>query len=162
MKNIKGEVRRLLNRVAELNEENEGLKRESSAIRMIEKNNTEISSSIKKIDDLMSELETYEPISSDDGTFTAYKKRIGKSGVDMDLVLNTGLFNWFVQNHPECLELNLRKAEAVLGVDLSAYAKRDAYDIYTVSTDEDYRYIAALLSDYHDSQLAANKTENTQ
>ena len=149
-KNVEEMILARLNEIADLNEENEGIKRESSTLKRLIKNTDRISSLITEVDELMAERDITTPISSRDGTFTAYKKRIGKSGVDMDAILQTGLFMWFAKNHPECLELNLKKAEMVTGLDLSAYAKRQAYDIYTVSKDEDYRYIAELLSDYHD------------
>lgn len=148
--NIKETIKNKMNLIAELNEENEGIKKESSSFKVVMKNSERISELVKEVDRLMESVDDYEPISSDDGTFTAYRMRVAKNGVNMQQILSTGLFAWFVQYHPECLELNLKKAEEVTGLDLSAYAKRDGYNKYTVSTNEDYRYIMDLISDYHD------------
>lgn len=155
---IEKNLRDKLNEAAQLNEENEGIMRESATAKILRRNDERIKQLIEQIDGLMALRDDPQPISSDDGTFTAYKKVIGMSGVDMEKVMATGLMAWFIQYHPECLVLDLRKAQAVLGCDLSGYAKRQAYAMYTVSKDEDYRYVAELLSDYHD-EMAEKENE---
>jgi len=157
-KMIEKKIRNKLNEASELNEQNEGIMKESVTAKMLRHNDERIKQLIEQIDGLMALRDDPQPISSDDGTFTAYKKVIGMSGVDMEKVMTTGLIAWFIQYHPECLVLDLRKAQAVLGCDLSGYAKRQAYAMYTVSKDEDYRYVAELLSDYHD-EMAEKEDE---
>ena len=145
----------LLDEVADLQVENENIQHDSVSTRRLINNTVKMEEMMKEIDKLMGELSQYghvEPISSRDGTFTAYEKTIGMSGVDMDAIMNTGLFEWFMKNHPECFVLDLRKAAAVLGQDLSGYALRPAYKMYTVSKDEDYRYIADLLAAYREEK----------
>lgn len=145
----------LLDEVADLQVENEEIQRDSMSTKRLIANTKEMEKKIEEIDELMGELSKHgqvEPISSRDGTFTAYEKTIGMSGVDMDTIMNTGLFEWFMKNHPECFVLDLRKAAAVIGQDLSGYALRPAYKMYTVSKDEDYRYIAELLAKYRDEK----------
>lgn len=149
-KAIEKKILSRLDEAAELNEQNEGIMKESVTAKMLRRNDERIKSLFTEIDELMALRDDDQPISSSDGTMTAYKKVIGMSGVDMDKVMATGLMAWFIQHHPECLVLDLRRAQAVLGCDLSGYAKRQAYAMYTVSKDEDYRYIAELISDYHD------------
>lgn len=148
-------IQNLLDEVADLQVENEEIQRDSVSTKRLIANTEKMEKKIDEIDELMGELSKQghvEPISSRDGTFTAYEKTIGMSGVDMDAIMKTGLFEWFMKNHPECFVLDLRKAAAVLGQDLSGYALRPAYKMYTVSKDEDYRYIAELLAAYREEK----------
>ena len=148
-------IKELLNDTADLQVENEEIQHDSVSTKRMISNHEKMKANIEKIDDLMGELSEYgpvEPISSRDGTFTAYEKTIGMSGVDMDAIMNTGLFEWFMKYHKECFVLDLRKAAAVLGQDLSGYALRPAYKMYTVSKDEDYKYIAELLAAYREEK----------
>lgn len=150
------QIRCLLDEAADLQVENEDIQRDSSAVKRMTGNVEKIQSNINKIDELMGQLSEYgpvDPISSRDGTFTAYEKSIGMSGVDMNAIMNTGLFEWFMKYHPECFILDLRKAGEVIGMDLSGYAVRPAYKMYTVSKDEDYRYVAKILSDYKEEKI---------
>ena len=149
------EIQYLLDEVADLQVENENIQHDSMSTKRMISNHEKMRANIEKIDDLMGELSEYgpvEPISSRDGTFTAYEKTIGMSGVDMNAIMNTGLFEWFMKYHKECFVLDLRKAAAVLGQDLSGYALRPAYKMYTVSKDEDYKYIADLLAAYREEK----------
>ena len=96
-----------------------------------------------------------EPVSSQDGTFVAYPKRVGMSGVDMDRVIQTGILDWFIANKLyQYLSLDLVKIRDELGMDLSGYALRDAYTKYTVSTDEDYQYVVKVIDEYREKKNA--------
>ena len=162
VKKLKEEIKKELDEVSDLQVENEGIRDDSVLTKKMFFNVKIMSEKIEKIDELMGELSKYEkvePISSRDGTFTAYEKPIGMSGVDMDKVRATGLFMWFIENHPECLILDLRKAQEVTGLDLSGYAVRPAYKMYSVSKDEDYRYIAKIISDYRDEKQSMDYEE---
>ena len=151
-KNIDQMIKDRLNAVAERNLENEGLVHDSQVIKRIKKNTELNQIAIREIDDLMAIRDSAVPISSDDGTFTAYKKRVGQSGVDMDRLSQTGLIDWFYANAKQYLSLDLIKIRDELGIDLSAYAVRQAYDMYTVSTDENFRYVLKLLEEYHEEK----------
>lgn len=149
-KKLVDSIRDRLNEVAELSEENEGIIRESATVKRLYKNAERIEKLIVEVDDLMGKRNESTPISSDDGTYTAYKQTIGASGVDMDAVRRTGLFEWFYKNHPECLLLDLKMASEILGQSLAAYVKRASYYQYNVSRDEDYRTMRKIISDYYD------------
>ena len=141
-----------LDRIAEMNLRNESLIRDSILFRDIIKNNDDIGVLKEKVASIMEKYQIDEPVSSQDGTFVAYPKRVGMSGVDMERVMATGLFKWFMTHHPECFDLNLRKAEAVTGMDLSGYAIRDAYTMYSVSTDEDYQFVVKAIDEYREKK----------
>ena len=143
-----------LDKMAEKNLKNEAVIRDSILFREVAKNNDEIDELSKKVSSIMEKYQIDEPVSSQDGTFVAYPKRVGMSGVDMEKILATGLFQWFMMYHPECFILDLRKAEAVTGMDLSAYAIRDAYTMYSVSTDEDYQYVVKVIDEYREKKNA--------
>lgn len=149
-KNIDQMIKDKLNEVAERNLENEGLIHDSQAFKIVKRNTKLNEIAIKEIDELMAIRDSNDPISSDDGTFTAYKKRVGQFGVDVERLNQTGLIDWFYKNAREYLSLDLIKIRDELGIDLSAYAVRQAYDMYTVSTDENFRYVLKLLEEYHD------------
>lgn len=149
-KKLVDSIRDRLNEVAELSEENEGIVRESATVKRLYKNAERIEKLIVEVDDLMGKRNESTPISSDDGTYTAYKQTIGASGVDMDALRKTGLIDWFYLNHPECLLLDLKMASEILGQSLAGYVKRPAYYQYNVSRDEDYRTMRKIISDYYD------------
>ena len=152
LKDIDQMIKDRLNRVAERNLENEGLIHDSQVFKRVKKNNELNEMDIREIDDLMAIRDSATPISSDDGTFTAYKKRVAQAGVDTNRLLNTGLIDWFYQNAKQYLSLDLIRIRDELGIDLSAYAMRQAYDMYTVSTDEDFRYVKKLIEEYHEKK----------
>ena len=152
-KNIDQMIKDRLNNVAGRNLENEGLIHDSQTFKIVKRNTRLNEIDIKEIDELMAIRDSNEPISSDDGTFTAYKKRVGQSGVDTERLLETGLIDWFYQNARQYLSLDLIRIRDELGIDLSAYAIRPAYDMYTVSTDEDFRYVLKLIEKYHEEKM---------
>ena len=156
MSNNKGKrlVQAELDKMAEKNLKNEAVIRDSILFREVAKNNDEIDDLSKKVSSIMEKYHIDEPVSSQDGTFVAYPKRVGMSGVDMEKILATGLFQWFMTYHPECFVLDLRKAEAITGMDLSGYAVRDAYTMYSVSTDEDYQYVVKVIDEYREKKNA--------
>ena len=140
-----------LDKMAEKNLKNEAVIRDSILFKEVAKNNDEIDDLSKKVSSIMEKYQIDEPVSSQDGTFVAYPKRVGMSGVDMDRVIQTGILDWFIANKLyQYLSLNLIKIRDELGMDLSGYAIRDAYTMYSVSTDEDYKYMVNVIDRYRE------------
>ena len=144
-----------LDKMAEKNLKNEAVIKDSILFRDVAKNNDEIEDLKEKVSSIMEKYHIDEPVSSQDGTFVAYPKRVGMSGVDMDRVIQTGILDWFIANKLyQYLSLDLVKIRDELGMDLSGYALRDAYTKYTVSTDEDYQYVVKVIDEYREKKNA--------
>lgn len=141
-------IRKRMNEIAELGLRNEKLVHDSIAMSEVSRNTERICELEKEVIGLAGEAGIDAPISSDDGTFVVYRKRVGQSGVDMEHVIRTGIIQWLAAEHPEFLVPDLVRIKEELGMDLSAYAKRPAYDMYTVSKDEDFRKVLDILERY--------------
>ena len=141
----------LLNEASDLQVENECIRNDSATTKRMFSNSERMEKIFKEVDDLMGELDQYgDPgrISSRDGSFVAYKKTVAQSGVDIDRLLETGIIDWFYNNAKQYLSLDLIRIRDELGLDLSAYALRPERKIFTVSKDEDYRYMMDIISKY--------------
>ena len=144
--------KKIVNRLTEIEDlmnENEIMLNDCISFRKATENNNRIAALNKEVEELMQLRDSPVPISSRYGGIVASRKTIPRNGVDMEMLMRTGLYAWLWENHKDCFDLNLKKAEDVLGQDLSGYAKRGEYHRYIVTTDEDYKYIQSVIDDYY-------------
>lgn len=147
MKYVEKEIRKRMNKIAELNLAIEKERKDSLALQRMESNALKIKILEAEVSRIAEENGFFESVSSDDGTFTGYKTRVRQVGVD-PRIYETGIIEWLYENHPEYLVPDLIRIRDELGIDLSGFAKRAAYDKYAVSEDKDFRYVMEILEDY--------------
>lgn len=155
--NTEKRIKNYLNKIEEITNETDIMLNDCLTFRKAQENMEKADEYIAKVKELMAERGDDTNISSQYGDFIAYKQVIGRSGVNTKKLWETGLMMWFIMNHPECVTLDLRAAEKVLGQSLSAYAKRDAYCQYNVSTSDDYQYIQEVIEKYRQEREAEHE-----